>query len=117
NGDGGPTDNFTFRGGSYPIDPRITFPRGGDYQDFTAVNQPFSRKTTLESLDLSYDAGFATVSSTSSYYSTTGSTVVEGTYLPAGTSAVIPGFPQYYAGNPINPRFIEPELFGDSAHT
>jgi iron complex outermembrane receptor protein len=117
NGDGGPTDNLAFPGGPYPIDPRITFPRGADYQDFTAVNQPFSRRTTLDSMDLSYDAGFATVSSTSSYYTTAGSTAVDGTYLTAGTSAIIPGFPQYYAGNPINPRFIAPELFGDSAHT
>jgi iron complex outermembrane recepter protein len=117
NGDGGPTDNFAFPGGPYPIDPRITFPRGGNYQDFTALNQPFSRNTTLESMDLSYDAGFATVSSTSSYYATTGSTVLDGTYLAIGTNAVIPGFAQYYAGNPISPRFIAPELFGDSAHT
>jgi len=117
NGDGGPNDNFAFPGGPYPIDPRITFPRGGDYQDFAAVNQPFSRRTTLESLDLSYDLGFATVSSTSSYYTTTGSTVLDDTYLTIGTNAVIAGFPQYYAGNPINPRFIAPAQFGDSAHT
>jgi iron complex outermembrane receptor protein len=117
NGDGGPNDNFAFPGGPYPIDPRITFPRGGDYQDFTAVNQPFSRRTTLESMDLSYDAGFATVSATSSYYTTTGSTVLDDTYLTVGTNAVIAGFPQYYAGNPINPRFIAPTQFVDSAHT
>jgi len=117
NGDGGPTDNLAFPGGPYPIDPRITFPRGGDYQDFSAVSQPFSRKTTLESMDLSYDAGFATISSTSSYYTTMGSTALDDTYLSIGTNAVIPGFASYYAGNPINPRFISPQVFGDSAHS
>lgn len=117
NGNGGPTDNLSFPGGAYPIDPRITFPRGGDYQDFSAVEQPFSRRTTLSSLDLSYDAGFATISSTSSYTTTTGSTALDNTYLTIGTNTVIAGFPEYYAGSPINPRFINPEVFADSAHT
>ena len=117
NGDGGPVVNPAFPGGSYPIDPRITFPRGGDYQDFSASAQPYSRTTTLTSLDLSYDAGFATLSSTSSYYTTTGSALFEATYNLAAAGAFFPGYTQYYAGNPINPRFLEPEGFADSAHT
>ena len=116
-GNGGPVVNPAFPGGSYPIDPRITFPSGGDYEDFSASAQPYSRTTTLTSLDLSYDAGFATLSSTSSYYTTNGAALFEATYNLAAAGAFFPGYTQYYAGNPINPRFLEPEGFTDSAHT
>jgi outer membrane receptor protein involved in Fe transport len=116
-GDGGPVVNPLFPGGSYPIDPRITFPRGGDYQDFSATDQPYSRTTVLTSLDLSYDVGFATLSSTSSYFTTTGAALFEATYDLAAANAFFPGYTQYYAGNPVNPRFVEPEGFTDSAHT
>jgi iron complex outermembrane receptor protein len=118
NGDGGPVADPAFAGGPYPIDSRITLPQGSDYRDFNAVNQPYSRRTTLESLDLSYDAGFATLSSTSSYFTTTGSTVTDSTYAYIGENATLtPGYAQYYAGDPINPRFVGPQLFADSAHT
>ena len=115
NGDGAPGDNSVFQGGPYPIDPRISFPAGGKYRAFTASDQPFSRTTKLTSLDLSYDAGFATLSSTSSYYTTMGSLLGDGTY----SNATFPGFlaPGYYGGNPINPRYANVNLFSDSAHT
>jgi iron complex outermembrane recepter protein len=117
NGDGGPVDNPSFSGGPYPLDPRISFPQGGEYQGYSAINQPFSRRTTLASVDLSYDAGFATLSSTSSYFTTTGSTMNDLTYNIAATNALTPGFAHYYAGNPTNPRFVDLGLFEDSAHT
>ena len=66
NGDGGPVANSTFRGGPYLPYPQQIFPAGGPYQDFAASDEPFNRKTALTSLDLSFDAGFATLSSTSS---------------------------------------------------
>jgi outer membrane receptor protein involved in Fe transport len=113
NGDGGPETNTMFKGGPYYIDPRITFPPGGDYQDFASFNQPYWRRTGLGSLDLSYDAGFGTLSSTSSYYTTTGLTQDEGTYGVGG----YPGFNVYYAGTPTNPRFVYGQEFTDSAHT
>ena len=116
-GNGGPVANPLFPGGSYPIDPRVNFPAGGDYQDFSASAQPYSRTTALTSLDLSYDAGFATLSSTSSYFTTNGSALFEATYDLAAANAIFPGYTQYYAGNPVNPRFLEPEGFTDSAHT
>ena len=112
NGDGGPVVNPDFPGGAYPLDPRITFPPGGPYQFFRALDQPWSRRTKLSSLDLSYDAGFATLSSTSSYFTTTGSTAGDLTYGYAGT-----GFIGYYSGTPINPRFINTTLFVDTTHT
>jgi outer membrane receptor protein involved in Fe transport len=71
-GDGAPYYNDNFPGGPYPIDPRVDFPRGGEWQTIQAADLPYERTTELTSLDLSYDAGFATVSATSSYYTTEG---------------------------------------------
>jgi len=115
NGDGGPVVNPDFAGGVSPIDPQTTLPAGGHYQEFSQVDQPFSRYTNLLSLDLSFDAGFATLSSTSSYYTTSGSTQQDNTYDLAGidSGAYLP----YYAGTPTNPRFVYDQLFTDHAHT
>src|SRR5581483_1518985 len=63
-GDGGPQVNLDFRGGPSPLDPASTLPAGGPYREFSQIDQPWSRYTNLASLDLSYDAGFATVAST-----------------------------------------------------
>jgi iron complex outermembrane recepter protein len=113
NGNGGPETNTTYKGGPYFIDPRITFPAGGPYQDIQSFDQPYWRRTSLGSLDLSYDAGFATLSSTTSYYKTQGVTQDEGTYGVGG----FPYFNAYYSGNPLNPRFVYGQWFTDSAHT
>jgi outer membrane receptor protein involved in Fe transport len=112
-GDAGPQANSTFAGGAYPVDPRITYPAGGNYQTFSAIDQPYSRKTDLSSLDLSYDAGFATLSSTSSYFTTQGSTITDDTF---GQALYTFSYP-YYSGNPTNPRFVSPFEFQDSAQT
>ena len=116
-GDGGPITNPAFIAGAYPIDPRITFPSGGPYQNFSAIDQPYSRRTSLTSLDLSYDAGFATVSSTTSYFETKGSTVTDGTYGCFAVDVLSPGYCEYYAGSPISPRFVSPNVWVDSTHT
>lgn len=115
NGDGGPYANPSFPGGPYAIDPRITFPAGGTNQTFSAVDQQYWRRTTLASADLSYDAGFATVSSTTSYATTKGFTASDGTYIIGLISEF--NISNYYGGVPQNPRFIQPGLFNDSAHT
>jgi iron complex outermembrane recepter protein len=114
-GDGGPVVNPEFPGGVSPLDPQTTLPAGGHYREFSQIDQPFSRYTNLLSLDMSYDAGFATVSSTTSYRTTSGSTLEDGTYNLAGVGggAYLP----YYAGNPVNPRFVYDQLFQDSEHT
>jgi iron complex outermembrane recepter protein len=114
-GDGGPQVNPDFAGGVSPIDPQVTLPKGGHYQEFTQIDQPYSRYTNLLSLDLSYDAGFATVSSTSSYYSTTGSILQDNTYDLAGIENG--AFLSYYAGSPTNPRFVYDYQFADHTHT
>jgi len=114
-GDGGPQVNMTFPGGISPLDPATTLPSGGPYREFTQIDQPFSRYTDLSSLDLSYDAGFATVSATSSYYTTSGTTVEDQSYNLAGVDGG--AFLPYYAGIPTNPRFVFAQQFADSAHT
>jgi iron complex outermembrane recepter protein len=117
NGDGGPVANSTFGGGPYLPYPQKIFPAGGNYQDFAAVDEPFSRKTTLTSLDLSFDAGFATLSSTSSYFTTQGYVTNDATYGLLAFNALAPGFAQYYAGNPISPRYVQPNQYADATHT
>lgn len=114
-GDGGPQVNPDFPGGTSPLDPATILPAGGRYREFSQIDQPWSRYTNLTSLDLSYDAGFATVSSTSSYYTTTGSTLQDNTYSLAGLADG--GYLPYYAGVPTNPRFVYDQLFTDHAHT
>jgi len=114
-GDGGPQVNPDFPGGVSPLDPATTLPVGGHYREFSQIDQPWSRNTNLTSLDLSYDAGFATVSSTSSYYTTSGSTLQDNTYSLGGLADG--GYLPYYAGTPTSPRFIYDEIFADSAHT
>jgi iron complex outermembrane recepter protein len=114
-GDGGPSVNLSFPGGPSPLDPRINLPSGGKYQEFSQIDQPFSRYTNLTSADLSYDAGFATLSSTSSYYTTTGSVQQDQTYNLAGyyDGAAF----NYYAGTPTNPRFVYDYFFADQQRT
>ncbi len=114
-GDGGPQVNPDFAGGISPLDPATTYPAGGRYQEFALVDEPFNRTTNLTSLDASYDAGFATLSSTTSYHTTSGSLIQDSTFDYAGFDGGY--FLPYYAGVPTNPRFIYPFQFTDSAHT
>ena len=114
-GDAGPQVNPDFPGGISPLDPQTTLPAGGRYREFSQIDQPWSRGTNLTSLDLSFDAGFATVSATSSYYTTEGSTLQDNTYSLAGLNNG--GYLPYYAGVPTNPRFIYAQIFTDRAHT
>jgi len=113
-GDGGPQVNPDFPGGASPLDPSVTLPAGGPYQEFSQVDQPFSRYTDLTSLDMSYDAGFATLASTSSYHTTTGHVMEDDTYRLAGVDGG--AFLPYYAGIPTNPRFVYDYQFDDRSH-
>jgi outer membrane receptor protein involved in Fe transport len=114
-GDGGPVVNPDYPGGISPFDPNVTLPAGGRYREFSQTDQPWSRNTNLTSLDASYDAGFATLSSTSSYYTTSGGAIQDNTYDLAGIDSG--AFLPYYAGTPTNPRFIYAQEFSDHAHT
>ncbi len=113
-GDGGPQVNPDFAGGPSPFDPRTAFPAGGPYQEFALVDEPFERTTNLTSLDVSYDAGFATVSATTTYQTTSGSLIQDSSFDYGGFDGGY--FLPYYAGVPTNPRFIYPFQFTDSAY-
>jgi len=95
--------------------PTEAFSAGGHYSDFSQIDQPYTRYTNLTSLDLSYNVGFATVSATSSYYTTAGSTLQDNTYDLAGLYSG--AYQPYYGGTPTNPRFVYDQLFTDRAHT
>lgn len=112
-GTGGPQTNTYWTGGSYPIDPRVSLPAGGEYRYLSAGDQPYRRDTSMTSLDASYDVGFATLSSTSSYYSTHGETIDDETYQVF----IYEPFTAYYTGNPINPRFVSPGFLSHSDKT
>jgi iron complex outermembrane recepter protein len=114
-GDGGPQVNPDFAGGPLPLDPHTIFPAGGHYQEFALVDEPYDRTTNLTSLDISYDAGFATLSSTTSYTETRGSLVQDSTFDYTGYAGGF--FVPYYAGIPANPRFVYPFLFTDYSHS
>ena len=114
NGQGGPVDSPLFPGGADPLDPRITLPSGGDYRLVSPTLEPYSRDSNLTTLDVSYDAGFATVASTSTYYDVHGSTGFDTNY--AVFQLAQPGL-QYYIGNPVSPRFVATSQYGDSNRT
>jgi iron complex outermembrane recepter protein len=114
-GDGGPSVNPDWAGGVSPLDPLTKLPPGGPYQEFSQTDQPYSRYSNLTSLDLSYNVGFATLSSTSSYYTTSGSVLEDNTYDGAGLNGGV--FLHYYAGIPTDPRWIYDEQFTDRART
>ena len=114
-GHGNPTNNSLWQGGAHKIDPRITLPPGGDYTSFASTEQNYQRTTQLTSLDLSYDVGFATVSGTTTYLDTEGAFRTDTNYLlmQPGLVAFVP----YYAGLPINPRWINTNHTNDNAHS
>ncbi|MHB1869483.1 MAG: TonB-dependent receptor [Steroidobacteraceae bacterium] len=113
-GDGGPQVNPDFKGGVSPIDPTVTLPPGGPYQEFSQIDQPYSRYTNLLSLDMSYDAGFATLASTTSYRTTSGQLLEDDSYRIAGVDGG--AYLSYYAGMPTNPRFVYDYQFADHSH-
>jgi len=114
-GNGGPTVNFDWPGGPDPYNPAATLPPGSHYTEFSRIDQPFNRHTNLLSLDMTYDAGFATLSTTSSYRTTAGAALLDQTWNITGQGGgfLVP----YYAGVPANPRFVYSFLFSDRQHT
>lgn len=106
--------NSLFEGGPSVIDPNVILPPGGRLKTFSSIELPYTRKTQLTSLDLSYDAGFATLSSTSTYATNEGSFVNSSNY-GLMRPELIPYVP-FYAGLPINPRWISVNLTEDASH-
>ena len=112
-GNGTPSNNSKFQGGPNIIDPRIIFPAGGNFTTISSTEQPFTRSTDLANLDLSYDAGFATLSATSTYSSTSGFFNTDTNYLLFG---LLGSYVPFYAGVPTNPRWINTNTSIDSNH-
>lgn len=102
-GEGGPVANSAYPGGLNPLNPRVTYPATGDYSAILNTREPYKRVSRLASADISYDLGFATVSSTTSYLDTGGRTLTDSTF---GYLALPPVLHPYYMGNPRNPRFV-----------
>lgn len=99
----GTQDNPTYAGGPAPWDPSVTLPATGEYAIVSSTLAPYFRHTNMTSLDVSYDAGFATVSSTTTYGETSAVTGSDGNVLILGLPAT---YLPYYTGSPINPRYV-----------
>ncbi len=102
-GEGGPVSNPSYPGGTNPVDPRVTYPATGDYSAILNTREPYKRVSRMGSADVSYDLGFATVSTTTSYLDTAGRTMTDSVF---GYLALPPVLHPYYMGNPKNPRFV-----------
>lgn len=103
-------DTPAYNGGSDPLAPSLTYPDTGEYELVSRSTYPFDRTSNMTTLDASYDMGFATLSSTSSYFETEGDVFVDGTWGNLGLPAsVLP----YYTGTPVNPRYNSVYKFGD----
>jgi iron complex outermembrane recepter protein len=108
-----PQDNPSYPGGPAPWDPRSTLPATNNYQIVSSSLAPYFRHTDLTNLDASYDAGFATVASTTAYGETWAVTGQDANVLILGLpSTYLP----YYTGNPINPRYVATSNYTDTDH-
>jgi len=109
----GTQDGPTYRGGAAPWDSRVTLPGSGEYEIVNSTLSPYFRHTNMTSLDASYDMGFATVSSTTTYGETWAVTGSDGNVLILGLPAT---YLPYYTGSPINPRYVATMTDSDSEH-
>jgi len=110
NGYGPNADNPNYGGGPDPFNPSVINPATGKYQIIQRGIEPYNRRSEMWSLDLSYDAGFATLSTTTSFFTTRGSSYYDATL---GTAALPPAYAAYYTGTPVNPRFNSTQNFND----
>jgi len=112
-GEGGPLDN-PYGGGPSPGDSRIIIPPVANYESSIRTREPWFRDSRLASADVSYDAGFATLSTTTSYLDTHGRSTQDATFGYLQLPAV---FLAYYIGNPANPRFYASHVRDDGDET
>lgn len=110
NGFGPNVDSPSYDGGSDPLLPATVYPNTGEYEVVMRGIQPFYRKSDMFTADISYDFGFATLSSSSSWFETEGQTYYDGTW---GTLALPASYLPYYTGTPANPRFNSIQRYDD----
>lgn len=95
-------DTPAYNGGADGIAPSVIYPDTGKYEVVSRSLNPFKRTSNMTTLDASLDLGFATLSSTSSYFETEGDVYVDGIW---GNLALPSSIVPYYTGTPINPRY------------
>ncbi|MFT3722923.1 MAG: TonB-dependent receptor plug domain-containing protein [Hyphomonadaceae bacterium] len=110
NGFGPSFDTPAYNGGPDPFTPSAVYPDTGEYEVVMRGRQPFNRTSEMTTLDMSYDLGFATVSSTTSHFDTSGKAYYDGTW---STLALPAAYLPYYTGSPTNPRFNSIQRFDD----
>lgn len=111
NGFGPTLDTPAYNGGPDLLLPSVVYPDTGEYEVVMRARQPYERDSDMTTLDMSYDLGFATVSSTVSRFETNGQSYYDGTW---GTLGLPDAYLPYYAGSPINPRFQSIQRFDDN---
>lgn len=109
-GSGPSYDTPAYNGGNDPLSPSVVYPDTGKYELVSRTMYPFERTSKMTTLDASYDMGFATLSSTSSYFETDGEVFVDGTW---GNLALPGSVLPYYTGTPVNPRYNSVYRYGD----
>lgn len=107
-------DGRASSGGADPFDPAYTHPDTGEFEVVRRLSAPFDRTSEMWTADLSYEMGFATLSTTTSYFETKGESSAETTFGTASLPAV---FVPYYTGTPTNPRFNSVSVFRDKARS
>ncbi len=105
-------DTPYYAGGRDPFDPSINYPATGDYEIIRRLEEPFERTSQMWTADFSYDMGFATLSTTTSFFDTQG---VSSSETTMGTAALPAVFVPYYTGTPTNPRFNNLGVFADDS--
>ncbi len=113
-GSGPSYDTPSYDGGADPLVPGIVYPDTGEYEVVLRGLNPFERTSKMTTLDASYDLGFATLSSTTSFFDTDGQTYIDGTW---STLALPPAYLPYYTGSPLNPRFNSIQRYDDNNKT
>ncbi|MEO1964675.1 TonB-dependent receptor [Hyphomonas sp.] len=99
-----------YDGGPDALIPSVVYPDTGDFEVVSRSTQPYYRDSDMTALDASVDLGFATVSSTTSRFTTDGKSIWEGTW---GVLALPAAYLPYYMGIPANPRFNVNQRFDD----
>jgi iron complex outermembrane recepter protein len=111
--DGGDNNGVSdsFKGGPDPFDPKVVIPAPGPYQQIQYGTEPYRHDSALPAIDATWDLGFASLTSDSSYFDAHGTSTSDQTYLDGLFS---PFVSSYYTGVPKFPRFTVPDVVSSS---
>lgn len=107
--DGGDNNGVSdsFKGGPDPFDPTVIIPAPGPYQQIQYATEPYEHDSGLPAIDATWDLGFASLTSDSSYFDSHGTSASDQTFLDGLFS---PYVSRFYKGIPTYPRFTEPDI-------